>query len=102
MTLFFVGLFLSTLTGGIIIPQIHSFLLILETDDFDSINSNNPHDLLEQELLTRSALLVRGARSHHRSQSVQPSTVSQPSFLPPAAEAIASVELIEINSPCHL
>lgn len=92
MTLLFAGLFLSALTGGIIIPQIYSFLLILETDDFDSLNSENLYELPEQELLTRSASLVRGVRSHHGLQSVPQSTVSQLSFSVPVAEAIASVE----------
>ena len=101
MTLLFAGLFLSALTGGIIIPQISSFLLILETDDFDSINSENPYELPEQELLTRSAALVHEVRSHHALQSVTQSTVSQLSFSVPVAETIASVERMEINSPYH-
>ena len=92
MTLFFAGLFLSALTGGIIIPQISSFLLILETDDFDSLNSENPYELPEQELLTRSAALVHEVRSHHVLQPVPQSTVSQSLFSLPVAEAIASVE----------
>lgn len=92
MTLLFAGLFLSALTGGIIIPQISSFLLILETDDFDSINSENPYELPEQELLTPSASLVCEVRSHHVLQPVPQSTVSQSSFSLPVAEAFASVE----------
>ena len=92
MTLLFVGLFLSALTGGIIIPQISSILLILETDDFDSINSENPYELPEQELLKPSASLVCEVRSHHVLQAVPQSTVSQSSFSLPVAEALASVE----------
>jgi hypothetical protein len=88
MALLFAGLFLSALTGGIIIPQISSFLLILETDDFDSLNSENPYELPEQELLTRSASPVREVRSHQVAESM----VSQVSFSLPVAEAIASVE----------
>ena len=88
MTFLFAGLFLSALTGGIIIPKIYSFLIILETDDFDSINSDNLYELPEQELLTPSTSLVREMRSHHVPQS----TLSQPSFSLSAVEALASVE----------
>ncbi len=87
MTCLLVGLFLSALTGGIIIPQLSSGLLIFEADDFDFLNSDNPYELPEQELLTRSPSLEREAPSHCVPQSVQQSTVSQPSFFLPAVEA---------------
>ncbi|HAA27781.1 MAG TPA: hypothetical protein DCE56_09080 [Cyanobacteria bacterium UBA8553] len=90
MTILLVSLFISALTGGIIIPQISSFLLILEADDFDSINSDSLYELPEQELMTPSASLMHEVRSHHVPQS----TVSQPSFSLSRVEAIASVEHI--------
>ena len=54
MIVFLVGLFLSALISALIRPQISLFFLMLETEEFDSGNSDQPYELPEQDLLTPS------------------------------------------------
>jgi hypothetical protein len=62
MIVFLVGLCLTALISALIRPQISLFFLMLETEEFDSGNSDQPYELPEQDLLmpspTRSQLTV--------------------------------------------